>query len=266
RGGEPSSSGGSIGGSISGGSIGGSISGGSIGGSISGGSIGGSTHHQQLTFMECMKTRPLLTVTAFKAIFAFGYLNYFVHIVAFCEDKGLSTEDSSLALSLVGISSVAGRVVIGIAADKAGTKNCLLASMVVLAGCICLWPQVKATSQGKVQVMVLSGFYGFFAGAFPSLPPSIVAEYYAKVADDSLFQIVGVQFFLETPGALFGPVIVGKLFDSTGGYEAGSFMTFGVMAAGILVLYTINDVKSFETKLLAERGIKPRTTSEDAVL
>jgi MFS family permease len=222
----------------------------------------GDSGANQLTFIECMRTRPLLTVTAFKAIFAFGYLNFFVHIVAFCEGIGLSTEDSSLALSLVGICSIVGRVVIGIAADKAGTKNCLLVSMVILAGCVGLWPQVKATSEGKVHVMVLSGCYGFFAGAFPSLPPSIVAEYYIKVANNSLFQIVGVQFFLETLGALVGPVLVGKLFDTTGDYEAGAWMTFGVMVVGIGVLASINNVKNFERKL-AEGGIKVRTTSDD---
>ena len=39
--------------------------------------------------------------------------------------------------------------------------------------------------------MVLSGCYGFFAGAFPSLPPSIVAEYYIKVVPTIFQQLAG---------------------------------------------------------------------------
>ena len=218
----------------------------------------------------------------------------------------MSTEDSSLALSLIGICSVLGRVSIGVIADKTGTKNCLVASMVILGGCVGLWPHMKS----KGEIMVLSGCYGFFAGAFPSLPPSIAAEvrgggreersddrillqyieweelgraqqlttfclslrisppssqYYANIAGDSLFQIVGVQFFLETPGALFGPVLVGKLYDTSGSYESGAWMTSAVMVIGVGVLASINSTTAWE-KVLQERGIRTRSASGNDVL
>lgn len=192
-----------------------------------------------LTFKQAVMTRPLLTVIGFKSVFAFAYLNFFVHIVAYCEGIGLSTEDSALALSLIGCASIAGRVIIGMMADKFGTTNTLISSMVVLIACVLIWTHVESLAG----LLVLSCCYGFFAGGFPSLPPSIIAEYYGKVAGSSLFQVIGVNFFLETPGATIGPSLVGYMFDVSGTYESGSYLTAGFMIVGVLVLATIPKVE-----------------------
>lgn len=94
--------------------------------------------------------------------------------------------------------------------------------------------------------MILCCFYGFFAGGFPSLPPSIIAEYYSDVASKSLFQVIGVNFFLETPGAILGPTLIGLVYDETGSYEAGSYITAGFMILGLVILSTIPTTESWE--------------------
>ncbi|GMH77623.1 hypothetical protein TL16_g07473 [Triparma laevis f. inornata] len=203
-----------------------------------------------LTFRQAVQTRPLLTVIGFKSIFAFAYLNFFVHIVAYCEDVGLTTEDSALALSLIGCASIAGRVIIGLIADRFGTKNTLILSMVVLMFCVFIWTRVTSLPA----ILFLSCCYGFFAGGFPSLPPSIIAEYYGKVASNSLFQVIGVNFFLETPGATIGPSLVGYMFDVNGTYEAGSYLTAGFMIVGVAVLATIPSVSSWDEKMKGEKA------------
>jgi MFS family permease len=61
-------------------------------------------------------------------------------------------------------------------------------------------------------------FYGFMLATPIALVPVMVLE---MAGPKSLGTLFGLLFFVQTIGAAIGPVIVGAIFDLTGGYMAG---------------------------------------------
>lgn len=207
------------------------------------------------------RSGPFRCVMLFKALFAFGYLVFFVHIFAFVEELGFSDSFAALALALIGAASTVGRVVLGICSDKWGAVNNLKGSMCVLVVCVLAWPHL--TSKGLVLATCV--LYGFFAGAFPSLPPSILASYYADVAPRSIFKIVSSGFVVEAVGATLGPVGVGYMYDVQGDYGMASVATAAFMIAGVCVLFTIEEKNKFLERTHAVH-VKARLTSINSSL
>ena len=61
-------------------------------------------------------------------------------------------------------------------------------TMLVLAVTIALWPTVE-TFGGFAAITFV---YGFFAGGFPSLPPTIVADYYGAQFKSKQMKLMAV--------------------------------------------------------------------------
>ena len=83
---------------------------------------------------------------------------------------------AALLLSLMGLASICGRVALGLTADRFARHRVLSASCFVLALAAAVWPVMKSFES----LCILALVYGFFAGAVPSLPPTIVADYYSQ--------------------------------------------------------------------------------------
>lgn len=83
----------------------------------------------------------------------FGYLNVFAHFAAHAEDTGVDKWDAALLLSLMGLSSVCGRVVLGLAADRFNRVHILSATCFILALTAAVWP--AADSFGGLVVIAL---------------------------------------------------------------------------------------------------------------
>ncbi|GMI31476.1 hypothetical protein TeGR_g4309 [Tetraparma gracilis] len=197
-----------------------------------------------LTFRQCVREQPFIILILFKMVFGFGYLNFFVHVFAFAGDLGYSDDFAALALALVGASSTLGRVLLGRAADRIGTTRNLLLSMSALAICVLIWPHTRS----KAAVLAVASCYGFFSGAFPSLPPSVLAEYFADIAPASIFKVIGACFLAEVLGTMLGPVIAGLLYEASGDYTTASLYTGGVMILAIVILSRIEPVETFKER------------------
>jgi cyanate permease len=83
----------------------------------------------------------------------FGYLNVFAHFAAHAEDSGLSKWDAALLLSFMGLASVCGRVLLGLAADRFNRIHVLAFTCFMLALTAAVWP--AATSFDGLVVIAL---------------------------------------------------------------------------------------------------------------
>jgi MFS family permease len=197
-----------------------------------------------MSFSEVTRTNPFRSVVAFKFIFALGYLVFFVHIFSYVQGKNFSSKFAALALAMIGGASILGRISLGYLADRIGIVRNLKISVTVLIVCVLLWPHMSSSTA----ILFLCSAYGFFAGAFPSLPPSILAEYYGEVAPQAMFQIVGSCFVVEAFGATVGPPFAGFLFDQFGDYIVASLTTAFFMTVATLVLSRIETKEEFARK------------------
>lgn len=194
-------------------------------------------------FKRLIITRRFLTLCCVKFFGSFAYTAPFVHLVPLANDRGLGKNSQAWALSLVGIASLLGRIVSGYLGDRCGHHRMLTISLVQLSACLFLFPHCTSNSEFYFYVV----WFGFNGGAFPSLPPSIIGSYFRQYPN-VIGKMVGLNFLADTCGAIFGPPIVGAMFDASGSYISGFSFMGGMFALAMIgsCLLPDTDVRAVE--------------------
>jgi MFS family permease len=134
-----------------------------------------------------------------------------VHIYSHAIDIGAPSMIAAGVLSLIGGSSILGRLVIGGASDKIGTKRAWL---------FCLMCQVAmmfwlTMSESVWMLYLFAPVFGFTYGGIVPLIPAITGEFFGT---KNLGAIIGFMGFGPTIGGALGPFLAGYIFDVTGSY------------------------------------------------
>lgn len=138
-----------------------------------------------------------------------------VHQTRYLIDVGISAETAALALGLVGLSGVAGQILIGHFSDRKGREWAYTVSMLgFLASYACLYLLQQWPEMWLVYLMVgLQGFLGYgMAIVFAATP----ADMFAGKNYGAVF---GVMATAASAGAALGPWATGILFDTWGNYD-----------------------------------------------
>ena len=135
-----------------------------------------------------------------------------VHIVPHATDKGLSPLIAAQILSTIGIASIAGRLIIGVIADRFGGTLSLVFCYTALVASFAIIYLFEA----KWILFVFAIFYGFSHGGFFTLIAAIVAEMFGTKSHGAIF---GVIQFSGAVGGMLGPLVAGLTFDITGNYQ-----------------------------------------------
>ncbi|MBT4017415.1 MAG: MFS transporter [Alphaproteobacteria bacterium] len=152
-----------------------------------------------------------------------------VHVVAHAEDKGHSTVDAAMMLSvLLGVAFFA-RVTWGGISDKIGGLPTLCISSVLQALALCLYLFVDSL----IGLYAISVFFGVaFAGIVPSY--AVILRQHFPVSE--IGQRVGVIFLFGALGMALGGWLGGAIYDLTGSY----FEAFLVgIAANVVNLFLV---------------------------
>ncbi|KAL1916219.1 uncharacterized protein VTP21DRAFT_5836 [Calcarisporiella thermophila] len=154
--------------------------------------------------------RKLLMLVFCGFFITFGYLAPFFMMVTNARFIGVSVNMSAALTGIMsGVNSIA-RIIIGMSADHFGRINTMFLCTVI-AGVLsmALWP--FANNLGSL--MAFGILYGFFGGGYISLYPAVIAD---LVPPKDLGPAIGVIYFVNLFGNLFGTPIAGALFDITG--------------------------------------------------
>ena len=178
------------------------------------------------TFREALEDRRLWLLLVSWLLLGFALIMVTVHLVPYLTDQGVSLERASLALSIYGISSIAGRLAFGLAADRLGTRPtfwfCLVSQFLPLAA-------VLAGPPPWVLYFLIIGF-GLGAAGSDTAVVKAASEVFGVRA---IGAIMGVLAFGWRCGAAIGPAAAGFLYDLTGSYS----LPFGLASAGLLVSF-----------------------------
>ncbi|KAH9871852.1 hypothetical protein J1614_006110, partial [Plenodomus biglobosus] len=135
-------------------------------------------------------------------------------------------------LAIMNSTSVFGRIVPNILADKLGPFN-VVVPCCLISGVLCICFIAVDNSPG---IIVLMAFYGFFSGSFVSLPPTIMVHLSVD-ARDKIGTRLGQSFAFVSIGLLIGTPIGGAVLDKSG-FDAlwtfGGCMLFGSAACLIM--------------------------------
>ena len=185
---------------------------------------------QGLTVREAIGHRSLWILLVVWFLLAFAQMMVQVHVVPYATDRGLSLEHASLAVTVYGFSTIAGRLVFGAAADRLGTK-------LVFWLCVALelasttWLMALPSRWSLYAVMVL---FGLGANGTDTAYLKVVGEIFGT---RSIGAVIGLLTLGWRGGAAAGPAVAGYVYDATGFYTiALGLATAAVLACGGLFL------------------------------
>jgi MFS family permease len=155
-------------------------------------------------------TRMLLLLGAFLLFFLCTQM-ITVHLVNYATDRGISPLVGASLISIIGVVSIAGRMVIGAGAERFGINNTLIFTRVFMTiAYICL-----IFTRDLWSFYVFAVIFGFTYGAEVPQIPLFIGKFFGTRA---MATLMGFTLFVSNLGGALGPWIAGKLFDVTGGY------------------------------------------------
>jgi MFS family permease len=194
--------------------------------------------HQQkalnpnIILRKIIVTRRFWIIIGLYSIFGFCRTTFLAHIAAHVQDVGYSLTDASSVIAVLMVSSMAGRVGLGRAADTLGNKSAFMMSY-------------AATALSLIWVLFVGELWGFYLFAFifgvgwggqAVLRFSITAEAFGLVSIGLIMGILGIG---EAFASALGSYWAGLVFDVLGDYRpafwAGIVLsTLGIILVGFL--------------------------------
>ncbi len=152
------------------------------------------------------------------------------HLAALLTDRGITLGGAALTASLLGGSSLGGRLAVGWVLDRFfGARVACVVYLITAAGIFLL-----ARADTLLLGCLAAGLIGVGAGGEADITPYLLTRYFGLHAFSTLYGITWT--FYAIAGAL-GPVILGRAFDSTGSYTLLLTLLALTMAlAGALML------------------------------
>jgi MFS family permease len=146
----------------------------------------------------------------------------------------------------ISIVSIPSRFVFGWLSDIFRKSYLIAVSMVLTSIALYLFSIIDGSSFGLIIGFVI--VYGFVVGAYISLMPPIIREYFGTKKFGTIF---GLTSIFITIGAITAPPLAGWVFDTRGVYDPVWLIFSGVCVLGAILMLTIPQ---------ASKSLKPTTS------
>lgn len=184
------------------------------------------------SFAEARATRSFWTLCVIQFLFFPSMMAVPMHVTVHGIDLGMSTAKAAGLLSVLGATSIAGRLIIGTLADRIGGKQAFLISFIILLGSLTAF--IGASVHDLLFLIV--GFYGFSHGGLFTVVSPLVAEYYGMESHGEIF---GTILFFGTIGGAIGPILAGWTFDLTGSYQLAFLGLASLAFLGLVLVISL---------------------------
>ena len=175
------------------------------------------------SFAEARSTRVFWSLCIIQFMFFPSMMTVPTHLAVHGNDLGMTAAKAATLLSVLGASSIVGRLAVGTLSDRIGGKQAFMMCFIFLLGSLMAF--IGVSSHGLLFVVV--AFYGFGHGGLFTVVSPVVAEYFGMREHGAIF---GTILFFGTIGAAIGPIMAGWIFDVTGSYQY-AFLILAVLAA-----------------------------------
>ena len=192
--------------------------------------------HNARSYRELLTSYPfwLLLIGSFCAIGAVGSINFHMKFVFLDQgfEKGPAADAAWRTASVLILwSSIAGRLLVGVLADRFSKKIVMTATFALVAATV---PALLLISPSRSAVLyVFAVLFGFGLGADYMLIPLMAAEQFGV---NSLSRAMAIILPVNTIGQTWLPYLVSILRDRLGNYSAAMNMVLAVAAAGAVAI------------------------------
>ncbi|NNF80675.1 MAG: MFS transporter [Rhizobiales bacterium] len=182
-----------------------------------------------MAFDEARRTSNLWMLCAIQFCFFPTLTTIPLHIVVHGMDLGMTPALAAILLSVIGASSVVGRLTFGTLVDQIGGRLALIFCIIPLLISLLAFLLIHTH-------WVLFGavaLYGFaHGGLFTAVSPT-VAEYFGLKAHGTIF---GLILLFGTIGGALGPILAGWAFDMTESYSIAFGSLTALLALGLVLV------------------------------
>lgn len=184
-----------------------------------------------ISLREALLTRQFWMVGISFALLGYCTFTITVHLVPHITDLGISASMAAAVLSVTGGVSSVGGIVMGIFADRIGSRRIIIISFAVVSAALLFLIPITSLALFYLWAVV----YSFGIGGGTAMESTVVAELFGLKSHGV---ILGVISFGFTIGAAIGPLVTGYLFDTTGNYKM-AFLICAATGVGGLILATM---------------------------
>ena len=169
--------------------------------------------HAGLTWQQGARSFAFWIIVAVLFVSSVGMNGAITHLSALLTDRGITPRDAALCASILGGSSVLGRIGTGWLLDRFfGARVAFVVSLITALGILLL-----ATANSFAAASIAAALIGVGAGGEAAITPYLLTRYFGLRAFSTLYGLTWT--FYAVAGAT-GPVILGRAFDVTGSYAS----------------------------------------------
>jgi MFS family permease len=181
-----------------------------------------------LSLRQALRTRSFWLIIFSWLLYASSLFLVLTHLVPHVTDIGFSAAEGATVLSLVGGTSIVGRVLLGTISDRIGRKATGIICALVQAGAI-VW---LAWSQQLWMLYLFALIYGLAYGGMTPSMAALISDTFGLRKIGAILGVLDVGFGL---GAAIGPVVGGLIFDVSKSYFTAFLL--GVVAMVVVTLF-----------------------------
>jgi len=179
--------------------------------------------HSGKTWQQGMRAFPFWIIVTVLVVSAISMNGAITQMSAMLTDRGITASRAALCTSLLGGTSLLGRVGAGWLLDRFFGGRVALAINLITAAGVYLLAQAHSFPAG----CLAAAFIGIGAGGEAAITPYLLTRYFGLRAFSTLY---GVTWTFYAASAAVGPVILGRAFDSTGSYTSLLVILAGALA------------------------------------
>lgn len=179
------------------------------------------------SFREAIHTRQFWILLVANLCFGFSLFVIMVHIVPHTTDLGVSAAKAANILATIGGIGIIGRIIMGIAGDRIGTKRPFTLSFIFLSVSLAMLLVAKEVWMFYLFAAVFSFAYG---GMVTLLAP-LVGDLFDLRSHGT---ILGSAAFAFNIAGAAGSVLAGYIFDVTGSYQLAFIICIILSIVGLI--------------------------------
>ncbi len=193
------------------------------------------------SWSQLFRTRSFWLFVFIWFLFAACLFLIFTHLVPHVTDIGFSAGQAAVVLSLIGVASIPGRLLMGIVSDRLGRKLAPIICTLFQSGAI-VW---LVWAQDLWSLYLFALVFGFFYSGFGTSGAALISDTFGLSKIGVIFGLLEISFGV---GAAIGSAIGGIIFDVRHSYSIAFFIgTVAMLAATLLItLIRQETVRDFE--------------------
>lgn len=159
-----------------------------------------------------------------------------VHLVNYSTDLGTVPLVAASLVSIIGASSIVGRLLMGSSADRIGSDNALIICCAIITISL-IW---LVYAKQLWMLYIFASTFGFACGGVVPQMPALTSKYFGLRAVTAL---VGAISMAAATGGAVSAWIAGLIFDFTHSYHIAFIMAVGVSILALIITLIMKKLK-----------------------